>query len=192
MKIRDIVDSDIPHICESYKTTFNDDHFSVHFPAKLLETYFLELIKNFEFNRVLITDEGKIVGYLIGGKNPNPVFTVFIKKYALRILLVFILNPKFIIEKTFEVLSNFRNKETDVKFDKNTLCLIGVDKLEQGKGYAHLLINDFEKQLISREIKSYFLAVRKKNTVASKFYEKNGFEKLISTNHMHYFRKQLL
>jgi ribosomal protein S18 acetylase RimI-like enzyme len=191
MIIRDIKNEDISPICKSYKVTFNKEHFSIHFPQKLLEKYFLELINNFEFNRILTTGDGKITGYLIGGKNPNPAFNDFIKKNVLKILLVFLLHPKFIVEKLFEILSNLRCNKNDLEFDQNTLCLIGIDKFEQGKGYAHLLINDFEKQLSSKNIKSYFLAVRKSNILATKFYENNGFEKLKSTNHMHYFRKQI-
>jgi ribosomal protein S18 acetylase RimI-like enzyme len=186
MKIRNIEQTDIPLICKSYKNTFPDEHFSVHFPVKLLEKYFTDLINSFEINRILVSDDDTILGYLIGGKHPNPVFNSFIKRNLLGISLVFIRHPKFIIEKAVELYNSFSESED---LDKNTLCLIAIDQNSQGMGLGMILINDFENLLKDKNINSYFLAVRRINTQAVKFYEKNSYIKIKTTKYMHYFRK---
>lgn len=191
MKIRNIAPNDIPLICNSYRNTFPKEHFSVHFPPKLMETYFADLINSFDINRVLVDDNDSILGYLIGGKYPNPVFNLFIRRNLLRISLLFIRHPKFIAEKAIELFNSLKHHNDSDEFDKSTLCLIAIDKHTQGKGLGMLLINDFENLLRNKNIYSYFLAVRRTNIQAVKFYEKNAYTKIKTTNYMHYFRRTI-
>lgn len=191
MQIKNIEIKEIPGIVRSYKNTFSREHFSVNFSEKLLEKYFITLVNNFNYNRMLINDEKKLVGYLIGGKFPSSAVKKFIKKNLKEIILVFIKNPRFIVEKFFEIINNIVSSDKEADLDENTLCLIATDRNEQGKGYGKLLIKDFEILLKKNNYSSYYLAVRKINIQAINFYEKSQFKRIKETATMIYYKKFL-
>jgi len=191
LTIRNIEIKDIPIIAKSYKNTLNKEHFSVNFPVKLLQEYLATLVNHFEFNRILVNENGVITGYLVGGKFPSDAVKRFIKKNLFRIISVFVRNPKFAIEKFYEIAQNIISPEKDSNLDENTICLIATDKKEQGKGYGQLLIKDFESLLKANHYHSYYLAVRKSNMQAINFYEKGSFTKIKETKHMKYYQKKI-
>ena len=189
MQIKNIEIKDIPVIASSYKKTFSREHFSVNFSEKLLEKYFITLVNNFNYNRILINNEKKLVGYLIGGKFPSFAVKQFIKKNLKEIIVVFIKNPRFIVEKFFEIINNIFNPNKEADLDENTLCLIATDREEQGKGFGKLLIEDFESLLKKNNYSSYYLAVRRTNIQAISFYEKSHFSRIKETGTMIYYKK---
>ena len=53
---------------------------------------------------------------------------------------------------------------------------VKIDELFRGKGYAGIMINMLEKQLVSKGIHEAYLAVSTDNYGAIKAYKKNGFK----------------
>lgn len=66
-----------------------------------------------------------------------------------------------------------------ITFETSTLCKIAVQNLKKHTGLGTFLLQNMEKILKEKEVESMTLEVRKSNENAIKFYEKNGFIKLL-------------
>lgn len=63
-----------------------------------------------------------------------------------------------------------------LSLDEAEIDYIAINKEEEGKGFATILLEDVFSKLKEKGIKSIFLEVRKSNVRAIRFYEKNGFK----------------
>jgi len=62
--------------------------------------------------------------------------------------------------------------------DECELLYIAVVQAERGKGFAKMLMEHCHRELVALGAKSFFLEVRKSNSVAIALYEKLGYKKI--------------
>lgn|SRR5574338_112786 len=157
-----------------HKATFDSAHFTKYFPNYLLAKYFTELINKMKFKFVCLDDNNKVNGYLFADHNPSKIVDDFRKKNVVSILIVLLLNPKFLKEKMYEFMYNKREEEK--KTFQISLYLIATDPKYKGQGVASSILKFFEGELKDKGCESYFLFVRKENLPAIKFYTRYGFQ----------------
>jgi ribosomal protein S18 acetylase RimI-like enzyme len=175
IEIRKAVLSDSRNISKLHLETYHSDHFTSHFPMYLLEEYFKALIQNTDYSYVCYdTIENILMGFVIAGENTSRVVNQFTKSNSLRLLLVLLKNPKFIIEKIFDLYKRFLPQKVS---QANLRVQVYVTNPNfQRKGVGMSLMNKLEKELKQQGHKLYGLSVRKNNIEAIHFYEKNHFK----------------
>ena len=177
MIIRNIINEDIDELVRLHKSIFSKNHFSSNFPLNLLKKYFFELFNHYEY-KLLAIENGAILGYLIAGIKPEYPINKFIKKNIIRILFVLLYNPKYLIEKIYQVISKI-GKTTNITYENSvSVYLIAVKPDTQNKGIGRQLLHFFEDILMQRKIYHYTLSVRIKNSSSIEFYKKNKFTEI--------------
>ncbi len=191
MIIRTIEKNDIPEIVKLHKLVFSKDHFSSIFPSKLLVKYFITLYKHHKFKFVAV-ENLNILGYLIGGFNPEIPVNNFLRKHLLSIIFILIMNPKFLLEKIHGFVSSIFSNQVNVHKNSVSIYLIAVSNTVQKRGIGKELLNHFEQKLLANKISSYTLAVRIDNFNAIEFYKKNNFTQIDQDYKTLSFKKNLL
>jgi ribosomal protein S18 acetylase RimI-like enzyme len=162
---------DINKISLLHKKAFDKTHFTANFSINLLDYYFDNLIKSFSFNYVLY-EENILEGYLIGGIDLQKGVNSFIREHLLGVIKTLLMNPRFIPEKISELFGGTSSPESE---KVPTIYIIAANPEFKG-GAGKKLLEEFEKEIKSKNYKKYTLSVRKENIKAINFYKKNNFE----------------
>ena len=167
-KIEDAEDLALLH-----KQVFGEIHFTSSFSIGLLTKYFENLIVKMEYS-IVIKENEDIVGYLFAGSNSGQIINDFLKANLLKVFFYLLRNPRFIMEKIYELLKKFTPKKKQIS-NEVSLYLIAVDTRLGKRGLGQELTNHFEELVKSNNENSYTLSVRKNNQQAIDFYLKNNF-----------------
>ena len=188
--IRNIQSSDIIEVSKLHIRAFPHDHFTSHFPQKLLLKYFKSLNSDNKFNYVIYNEnESLLLGYLIAGDEFRVILSKFKTKNYFNVLLVLLKNPRFLFEKFFLLTQNLLfPKKTNVKF---RVFVFVTNPDFQRKGIGKLLLKRLEQDLRKIGINHYGLSVRSNNLSAINFYKKNEFEMEFSSLKSVYLIKYL-
>jgi len=191
IEIRKAEVSDSKDISKLHLEAYHFDHFTSHFPVPLLEEYFKTLIQNTDFSYVYYSKSEKVLmGYIIAGESTSRVVNRFSKSNSLKILFVLLKNPKFIIEKTFDLYQKLLpQKESRAKL-RVQVYVTNPNFQRMGVGIS--LMNKLEKELKQQGKNLYGLSVRKNNIEAINFYEKNHFEVEFKSKKSIYLIKSLI
>jgi len=126
----------------------------------------------------------KVVGYIIGTLDTNIQIRLFIKKMLIRIGLR-ILYTIWKYPDTFKNIMNMLKNRTRKYTPKSLYCdypahfHINLLPEYQGMGIGMLLLTEFEVHVKGSAGKGIHLKTSNKNYNAIKFYEKNGYVKLL-------------
>ncbi len=156
-----------------HKQVFGEIHFTSSFSIGLLTKYFENLIVKMEYS-IVIKENEDIVGYLFAGSNSGQIINDFLKANLLKVFFYLLRNPRFIMEKIYELLKRFTPKKKQIS-NEVSLYLIAVDTRLGKRGLGQKLTNHFEELVKSNNENSYTLSVRKNNQQAIDFYLKNNF-----------------
>ena len=156
-----------------HKQVFGEIHFTSSFSIGLLTKYFENLIVKMEYS-IVIKENEDIVGYLFAGSNSGQIINDFLKANLLKVFFYLLRNPRFIMEKIYELLKRFTPKKKQIS-NEVSLYLIAVDTRLGKRGLGQELTNHFEELVKSNNENSYTLSVRKNNQQAIDFYLKNNF-----------------
>jgi len=183
---------DIGSIIDIHNNSFSSDHFSTVFSEGLLKSYFEKLLSSNKYNYVLFDiSKKRLLGYLIAGYNYKSAVNEFIKENLKKLIWVLIKNPKFLIEKIYEIYQWLFG----LNYKSNIECriyLIAVSVEFKGKGVAKKLIAHLEEELMRDGQKEYGLSVRKENKEAINFYNKNGYIIEFEKSRSIYYHKKLI
>lgn len=173
--VRNLESEDIIEVSKLHSLAFPSDHFTSHFPQKMLFNYFSSLNNENKFNFVIIDEnQSLLLGYLIAGMDLQRELSKFKAKNYLNILLVLLKNPRFLLEKILLLIKKFiQPKKSKAKF---RVFIFVTNPKFQRKGLGELLLKRLEQDLKKDRINYYGLSVRSNNYGAIKFYKKNGFE----------------
>lgn len=189
--IKNANNGDISSIVDIHNNSFSSDHFSTVFSEGLLNKYFEKLLSSNKYNYVFLDVRSKrLLGYLIAGYNYKSAVNEFIKANLKKLIWVLIKNPKFLIEKIYEIYQRLFNLGYEPKINCR-LYLIAVRYDVKGKGVAKKLIAHLERELIRDGQKEYGLSVRKENKEAINFYNKNGYIIEFEKSRSIYYHKKL-
>jgi len=111
----------------------------------------------------------------------------FIREHLLGVIKTLLMNPRFIPEKISELFGGTSSPESE---KVPTIYIIATNPEFKG-GAGKKLLEEFEKEIKSKNYKKYTLSVRKENIKAINFYKKNNFE-LDSENKQSYKFYKLL
>lgn len=191
MIIRKAKISDLEDICSVHKYAFDQDHFSSILPQPLLMKFYSELLRNNHYNYIAISEDNKILGFIVAGKNTGSAINNFIKQSLPSLFFILLKNPKFLFQKVMLLINKsiYRNE-----FHSQAglrLLSIAVIKDSVHKGIGTQLIRHFEEELIGNDIFVYGLSVKKHNQNAINFYIKNHFEVEKEEKEAFYFVKKL-
>lgn len=191
MEILRINEQYIHQIAVLHKKAFPKYHFTSRFPIKLLEDYFLCLIKYQEFPYMILGDNNELIGYLIGGSNSSQTISLFNSKYWMQIIMVLLKNPSFIWEKFLTLIGNISREKSDgsKKYSGYVIC---VDPDSNAPSAGYVLIKNFEEQLIENNILEYYISVRSDNYKVIEWYEKMNFIKFETQKSSIVYKKILL
>lgn len=171
-------------LAKIHKDNYPSIHFSSHLPLSVLNDLYLSFFGN---SLILIAKDNNIpCGFVIGGKKEDIFFKYSYISY-LKILLAYILNPIFLINKVLSLISpnnNFKSCSTRIF----SIC---ISSNYSKSGLGTLLINKIEKEFKENGVTCYGLSVNSKNYIAIKFYNKNGFQKLRKNGQNIFFEKSL-
>jgi len=161
-----------------HKQVFGKIHFTTSFSICLLTKYFENLIEKMKYG-IVIKDNNDIVGYLFAASNSGQIINNFLnanflKVNLLKVFFYLLRNPRFIMEKIYELLKRFTTKKKQIS-NEVSLYLIAVDTRLGKRGLGQELTNHFEELVKSNNENSYTLSVRKNNQQAIDFYLKNNF-----------------
>lgn len=190
MKFIHFRSADINQIVEIHKNTFTKEHFTAFFPDELLKKYLLKLIEANEYNIGAYNSEDKMVGFIIAGSKSDDVIKEFTSNNLLTIFWQLMKHPFFLIEKIVDLILRVTGSK-NISKEKVRIYLFEIDKPYQGEGLGKELLENFETFLLSKQIFSFGLSVRKKNRRAVNFYERNGFNKEFSNYKSIFFIKYL-
>lgn len=190
MKFIHFRSADINQIVEIHKNTFTKEHFTAFFPDELLKKYLLKLIEANEYNIGAYNSEDKMVGFIIAGSKSDDVIKEFTSNNLLTIFWQLMKHPFFLIEKIVDLILRVTGSK-NISKEKVRIYLFEIDKPYQGEGLGKELLENFETFLLSQQIFSFGLSVRKKNRRAVNFYERNGFNKEFSNYKSIFFIKYL-
>jgi len=190
MNIKTIDQSDLDNICLIHKLSFDSSHFTSVLPMDLLKEYYQKIIENCEY-RVIVYDNdlNKAVGFAIGARKISDFLNTFIKEHFFKLLLILIKNPKFLIEKVIGVLFSLIAKKSAVSKAEAILLSITVNPKNEMRRKGQIVLNEFENVLKKDGIKVYSLGVRKNNSKAVNFYQRNGFSLEYSEKESDYYTK---
>ena len=184
--IRRAEQKDICKISLLHKKAFDKTHFTANFSINLLNYYFENLINNFSFNYVLY-EEDILEGYLIGGIDPKLSVNSFIKAHFMGVIKTLLINPRFIPEKISEI---FGDKSSSKLENDPTIYIIAANPDYRG-GAGIKLLEEFEKEIKSKNYRKYTLSVRKENIKAIDFYKRNDFRLVSESKESYKFYKLL-
>lgn len=190
MKFIHFRSADINQLVEIHKNTFTKEHFTAFFPDELLKKYLLKLIEANEYNIGAYNSEDKMVGFIIAGSKSDDVIKEFTSNNLLTIFWQLMKHPFFLIEKIVDLILRVTGSK-NISKEKVRIYLFEIDKPYQGEGLGKELLENFETFLLSKQIFSFGLSVRKKNRRAVNFYERNGFNKEFSNYKSIFFIKYL-
>lgn len=176
-------------IARLHKLLFDKEHFTALFNEQLLKKYFTELLAKSRYKIAAYYNE-EMVGYLIAGENLDNALKKFSKRNLTQILLVLLVNPRFLFEKIFDALNKFfyqRRKSSS----SMRLFLIASKHNENIRGIGKLLIESFENYLIENNVDNYGLSVRKHNKTAIDFYKKIGLTEEFRNHKSIFFIKKI-
>jgi ribosomal protein S18 acetylase RimI-like enzyme len=179
----------IGKITNLHKQLFDKEHFTARFDEKLLNTYFHLLLSNSSYKICALQDQ-EVIGYLIAGEKLDDVLKKFSKEYYIRLMILLIKNPRFLVEKFLDLMIRLIHKNKKSKADMR-LFLIASKHDENLKGVGKTLIENLEKHLNEKGITIYGLSVRKHNQNAINFYKRMGFIEEFITHKSIYFVKKL-
>ncbi|MCL6494364.1 MAG: GNAT family N-acetyltransferase [Ignavibacterium sp.] len=179
----------IGKITSLHKQIFDKDHFTARFDEKLLNKYFYLLLSNSSYKICAFKDQ-EVIGYLIAGEKLDNVLKKFSKEYFIRLIILLLKNPRFLLEKFLGLMTRLIRKNKKSKADMR-LFLIASKHDENIKGVGKTLIENLEKHLIEKGITFYGLSVRKHNQQAINFYKRLGFIEEFITHKSIYFIKKL-
>jgi ribosomal protein S18 acetylase RimI-like enzyme len=189
--IRQAKISDATAIAALHLIAYHKDHFTAHFPQKLLKEYFETLIRSSNYNYVYYeTTYNVLLGYIIAGQNTADVVSRFANSHLLSIILVLIKNPKFIFEKINDLLGKI--KKLNLTAADFRVQVYVTNPKHQRKGVGTGLMSILENDLKKSSIKAYGLSVRQNNADAISFYEKSGFKVENKTKKSIYLIKELI
>jgi len=95
---------------------------------------------------------------------------------------------KFLADKVYIAKRNGKIKAMVTCKYEGSLCKIGllaVDRSEQGRGTGRFLIQMVENQAYDRGLKNIQIPTQSNNVIACRFYEKQGFSAIETTNYYH-------
>ncbi|WP_337872179.1 GNAT family N-acetyltransferase [Ignavibacterium sp.] len=179
----------LAQIVRLHKLLFDKEHFTALFNEQLLEKYFTELLSKSSYKIAAYHNE-EMVGYLIAGENLDNALKKFSKENFIKILLVLLLNPRFLFEKISDALSKFFYQRRKSSAPMR-LFLIASKHNENIKGVGKLLVESFENYLIEHNVNTYGLSVRKHNKTAIGFYKKIGLKEEFRNHKSIFFIKKL-
>ncbi len=145
-----------------------------------MQTYILNMYCNYYIdcepeNCFVVADEqDNAVGYIICTENCDYYEKRFCEDYLPAMLD---LGLKYYIDAKLDIISHtmFRN-------EYSAHLHIDIRDAYQGQGIGTQLINTLKNHLRSKGIRSVMLVVGEDNEGAIRFYERNGFTKLITTH----------
>ncbi len=158
------------------------NHLTANFSKKKLKEYYHCLVDASDVTVIALeVDEtgpegnldGKMLGFIIAGKEVSQGIIRFLRKNRLYVLSVMIRHPVFILEKAQSLWSSGPVKKIPSKAIFRLLSICVAPNAFPGTGRR--MLEFFEDILCSRRIKCYGLSVKKSNARAIAFYEKNGF-----------------
>jgi len=188
--IRNLQFSDISEVSKLHIRAFPIDHFTSHFPIKLLLRYFQSLNCDNRFNYVIYNEnESLLLGYLIAGDNVQAILSKFKRSNFFNVFLVLLKNPKFLLEKNLLLIQKFLFPKKSKALFRVFVFVTNPDF--QRKGIGKLLIKRLEQDLRKNGLNFYGLSVRINNFEAINFYKKNSFVKEFSLSKSVYFIKYL-
>jgi len=190
MKFIHFRSADINQLVEIHKNAFTKEHFTAFFPDELLRKYLLKLIEANEYNIGAYNSEGIMTGFIIAGTKSDIVIKQFTSANLLTIFWQLMKHPFFLIEKIVDLILRF-TRSKNISKEQVRLYLFEIDRPYQGEGLGKELLEYFENLLLSKQIFSFGLSVRKKNRRAVNFYERNGFKKEFSDYKSIFFIKSL-
>ena len=177
MRITKASENIIPLIGELHLNSFDRNHFTSRFDRELLGKYLKLLIADNKYCYTAFEDgQNRLTGYIICGDKSNEAVNKFIKNNFLKVAILLLKNPSFIIEKANEVFARLNPFGLKKSIAKMRVFIIAIDQNSQGKGTGNLLLGELESDLKRNKIKNYGLSVRKGNRQAINFYEKNHFQ----------------
>lgn len=178
---------DFSEIVSVHKKCFRES-FSSTLPNDVLESYYLEYFS--QHHLFFIAEENNtIIGFVMGYESGTTAYSSFIKNNRL-VLLQSILKNLIICnritwKKLCVVLRDKLSKNNTIIYEniKNAskygdLLSICVIEQYRGTGIALELVNSFEKELINRNITSYYLSLYPENERGYHFYQKLGMRKV--------------
>ena len=160
-----------------------ENYFISSLGNSLVEKYYLEFIKENDLFIVAVDDNriiGFCMGYIIDETKARSNFlhnnfgALFIKVFGQCIRL-----NRRTIKKVFGLVSNkFVKKKSINKIEKHGGDLLSICVLKEyrGQGISTELVEQFERKLIEKGQKEYWLGVYKTNVNAIKFYDKMGLK----------------
>jgi len=191
MIIREAKEKDIDEIIKLHLNSFDKNHFSKAFPVDLLRKYFKKFITLNRFCYVILDEtDNKILGYEIAGFQTDKTVSEFTSENFFRLIIVLLLHPEFLVEKTGEAFKKYFGKSFEKKA-KCRLFLIAVNDIYKGKGIGKKLILHLEENLRKSGVKLYGLSVRRENKNAIEFYKKTGYVIEFENRKSIYFYKEL-
>lgn len=188
---RRINSEDLKNLVHIHKVSFSKDHFTANFNFNLLEKYYSCLINYHKYCIILEDDKKQIVGYLIAGYKVDIPIKNFIKKNFLSVSTALLTNPRFILEKLIEIFKRIFNLKKVEDENIVSVYIITMNPEVGYKGAGKILLEEFEKILLSENIDYYVLSVRKENKLAINFYKKNNFTLIGSNSNSLIFSKTI-
>jgi len=190
MIIRKAEEKDIKNICTLHAHAFNEDHFTSTLSNSSLSKFYSTLFKYNNYNFVAYDENNILIGFVVAGNKTNHAIDIFIKDNYHVLLLALIKHPQFLFKKMVGLLKKIINKSKSSKVEMRLLS-IAVSKNSKEKGIGTALIEYLEENLRKNEIYSYGLSVKKSNSNAIKFYDKNNFKIELEEKNALYYLKNL-
>lgn len=190
MIIRKAEEKDIKNICTLHAHAFNEDHFTSTLSNSSLSKFYSTLFKYNNYNFVAYDENNILIGFVVAGNKTNHAIDIFIKDNYHVLLLALIKHPQFLFKKMAGLLKKIINKSKSSKVEMRLLS-IAVSKSSKEKGIGTALIEYLEENLRKNEIYSYGLSVKKSNSNAIKFYDKNNFKIESEEKNALYYLKNL-
>jgi ribosomal protein S18 acetylase RimI-like enzyme len=177
MEIRDLNISDVTKIAEVHEKSFKD-FFLTSLGKRFLETYYTASIKNNTGIGIGLFDtDGNLIGFATGTtKSANFHKTLLLENAFLffrSLLIVSLSRPQVLVR----LLKNI-NKKTNLIDDKQYAELLSVAILPnlKGLGYGKVLLEEFEKKVIIKNVSKIALTTDLKDNVnVINFYNKCGY-----------------
>ena len=140
---------------------------------------------------VVAEDNSEIIGFCMGFLNGSQAMRDFYKKFGMRLacktLLLLLKGNSLAWEKVLTKVKSIwrkikQSKNSNVKYKATNSSELSASLLSicvlpkfQGSGASRTLIEDFEKLLYNRKVKSCYLSTWRDNARAIRFYEKMGY-----------------
>ncbi len=178
-------------------------HYYTQLGTDFLTKYYKYLLYFNPESRVLL-ENGKVIGYLIGGGNIKLARLRFLKEQILFISLKVLhgfLTSSIVRKEIFMKLKKYLKgvpARKPLKSNNTLNCKMGYITsfalLEpyRGKGLAELLLREFENCLTKLGVSGYTLFVLKENKRALAFFKKIGMIYGKTDDHCIFFSKKLL